>query len=410
MSELQIITDSLAQRIRRPVNFDDPEMRLLTHSVQAGDIDSGRLATILQRRVPEKVIAWVRSLRVADATGLVRLPANPELGTLARICVPIRWHGTLLGYLWVIDADSSLTAEDLDVVNSSAEAAGSILYRESLREQLERGRERELLRDLLSDAPDFRRYAADELVKEDLFVEGITAVLVARPVLAENTIWDDDLQLVVMECLDQLRRSRPPRRSLQLVRPDQAVFVLSPADRKRGSEEVQALGRRLYAMMMDRASTLGLKGLLVGIGEQQHSLQEVVRSYHQALQAARVAESVAAFGPVVEWSRLGIYQLLSQFPMERITSDALPLGLVTLLKHSRRAWLVETLERYLDNGGDAQATANDLALHRASLYYRLQKIEEIASVDLRRGEDRLILHLGLKLARLAGILPHYSSH
>jgi DNA-binding PucR family transcriptional regulator len=63
--------------------------------------------------------------------------------------------------------------------------------------------------------------------------------------------------------------------------------------------------------------------------------------------------------------------------------------------------LVETLERYLDFGCDAQRTAADLGLHRTSLYQRLEKIHDIAFVDLRDGEQRLALHLSLKLARLA---------
>lgn len=62
--------------------------------------------------------------------------------------------------------------------------------------------------------------------------------------------------------------------------------------------------------------------------------------------------------------------------------------------------LARTLETYLDLAGNAQATAKALRLHRATLYYRLQRIEELARADLKDGNDRLMLHLGLKLARL----------
>jgi DNA-binding PucR family transcriptional regulator len=49
--------------------------------------------------------------------------------------------------------------------------------------------------------------------------------------------------------------------------------------------------------------------------------------------------------------------------------------------------------------------AEQLALHRASLYYRLKKIEDIVGIDLRSGDDRLAAHLSLKALRLAGALP-----
>ena len=64
-----------------------------------------------------------------------------------------------------------------------------------------------------------------------------------------------------------------------------------------------------------------------------------------------------------------------------------------------------TLETYLDLAGDAKASAERLSLHRGTLYYRLQKAERIAGVDMRSGGDRLALHLGFKLARLLGLYP-----
>ena len=42
-------------------------------------------------------------------------------------------------------------------------------------------------------------------------------------------------------------------------------------------------------------------------------------------------------------------------------------------------------------------------MHRTSVYYRIGRIEEVAGVDLENGEDRLALHLAIKIARLAGL-------
>jgi DNA-binding PucR family transcriptional regulator len=50
-------------------------------------------------------------------------------------------------------------------------------------------------------------------------------------------------------------------------------------------------------------------------------------------------------------------------------------------------------------------TAAELFVQRGSLYHRLSRIEKITGVDLANGEDRLLLHLGLKAARLLGRLP-----
>jgi DNA-binding PucR family transcriptional regulator len=66
---------------------------------------------------------------------------------------------------------------------------------------------------------------------------------------------------------------------------------------------------------------------------------------------------------------------------------------------------VDTLETYLDTAGDARASATRLNVHRTSLYYRLSRIEQISGISMISGGDRLSMHLGIKLARLLGLLP-----
>ena len=63
--------------------------------------------------------------------------------------------------------------------------------------------------------------------------------------------------------------------------------------------------------------------------------------------------------------------------------------------------MLEALEGLLENGGDVAEAARALHLHRASLYRRLARVEEITGFDLSRGDDRLLAHLGLRLYRLA---------
>ena len=78
--------------------------------------------------------------------------------------------------------------------------------------------------------------------------------------------------------------------------------------------------------------------------------------------------------------------------------EDLPDGLRRLLAGDES--LVRTLEAYLDHAGDVKRTAAALSLHRGGLYYRLRRIEEVAGVNLHDGEDRLLCHLALRLARL----------
>ncbi|MFE0476102.1 helix-turn-helix domain-containing protein [Streptomyces sp. NPDC058947] len=55
--------------------------------------------------------------------------------------------------------------------------------------------------------------------------------------------------------------------------------------------------------------------------------------------------------------------------------------------------LFTTAKPYLDRAGDARAAAAELGLHRASMYHRVRRIEDITRLDLSDGQHRLLLHL-----------------
>jgi len=112
------------------------------------------------------------------------------------------------------------------------------------------------------------------------------------------------------------------------------------------------------------------------------------------------AQTAASLGPrlgrdVVRWEELGAYQLLAP-----LAGAPLPASLQRLLDHPDGELLVATLEAYLDRAGDAQATAAALFIHRTTLYHRLRRIAEVSGADLRDGDDRLALHVGLRILRL----------
>ena len=62
------------------------------------------------------------------------------------------------------------------------------------------------------------------------------------------------------------------------------------------------------------------------------------------------------------------------------------------------AQLIETLRSYLRNACAATATANELFVHRSTLLYRLERIEEVGQVDLSDPDVRFHLDLSLRLS------------
>ncbi|WP_214324253.1 PucR family transcriptional regulator [Nonomuraea sediminis] len=388
MGDLQKLTDRIGERLARSVAIDDPRMRLQSYSPHYGAVDEQRLASILHRQANPEAIAWAHDHDVQRATGWRRVPGNPGLGMLSRVCVPIRFHRLHLGYLWIIDADESLTPGELRYAEHGAREAADIMYRDGLVSDLQRARERELIRDLLDEDHAIRTQALSGLAEDALMeIDSAAQVLVLDTTLPAG---DGDRAGRADLALATARRLVPQRRSLHLVRPDHAILVVTCGRGVRTEDLAARIGA-------EYGRDTGL--FRVGIGDEVASAAATHVSYRQALQAVRVGQVLAREG-MVTWSGLGIYRLLVELKVDESGLDLLHPALTRLAEHR----LLETLEVYLDLAGDAKATAEHLQVHRTTLYHRLSRIEEIGGVSLRSGTDRLTLHLGLKLGHLSGRL------
>ena len=132
-----------------------------------------------------------------------------------------------------------------------------------------------------------------------------------------------------------------------------------------------------------------------GLGEPRTGLAELGTVWQEASAAARAALAEPRLGPVAEWSLIGPYRLLTSLSPQTVHDSA-----VAPLLSPAQQELARTAEVYLDCAGQAGRTAAELGIHRQTLYYRLSRVEQLTGLDLDDGEDRLLLHMALKGARL----------
>ncbi|NDZ69292.1 PucR family transcriptional regulator, partial [Streptomyces cyaneofuscatus] len=126
-------------------------------------------------------------------------------------------------------------------------------------------------------------------------------------------------------------------------------------------------------------------------------LDALPASWREATAAARAARAETRLGPVARWSAIGPYRLLTALP--GTGTDPADPAVAALLTPLHKE-LAHTAEVFLDCAGQASRTAAELGVHRQTLYYRLSRIEQITGLDLGDGEDRLLLHMAVKRARL----------
>jgi len=399
LEELQQLAEGLADQLQRSVAIDDPQIRLLVHTAHRDEtVDQFRVDSILQLVGAAEVVEWVFSHDIAQAIAPVRIPANAGLGAIARVCVPVRCQGVLLGYLWLLDAQQSLTDEELDLAMECANAAGQVLFRDRWLDDARRARERELVRDLLASDETARESAVRQLVASDRLQSDGHVTAISWRIRA----WPgEDTDVALELALQRATRRLAPFRTIWLTRSDATGVLLVCARQTPSLERMQEVAdsvhREFTSVLGDGAS------IQIGLGTTVPNLSTAFRSYGCAEDAVQVATRIPGFPQVLAWESLGIYRLLVQLPLDELRENAIPPGLLNLIETERTGVLVETLEVFLDEAGRVPETVERLCVHRTSLYHRLNRIEQATGMSLSNGADRLSLHLGLKLARLTGL-------
>ena len=193
----------------------------------------------------------------------------------------------------------------------------------------------------------------------------------------------------------------PPHTLAATARTDNVVLViaLQPVDTTSPERVADRISRALGALV---AGGVLEAPPLVSFGEVVTDGASVARSYRHAVAASRIAAAVPdlAVEPL-GWESLGVYQTLVHIPADELGCNSMDERIRRL---EERPELLHTLEIYLELAGDVKRTTEELALHRASLYYRLGKVETIAEIDLKVGADRIGAYLAIKSLRLWGRL------
>ncbi len=193
--------------------------------------------------------------------------------------------------------------------------------------------------------------------------------------------------------------SNHPRPALVHIYGNQHLVMFQALKNNEDMDSAHQLGRRIreqVEMEFPEATLIG------GVSGPAMTLGDWPAAYEQALQAMELAERLNLTSQFVEFSSLGIYRLLYDlegFDQVRRFTDEIMRPLVEYDEQNRGS-LVKTVEAYFDHHGNISQTAESLFVHRNTLLYRMDRIEELTGLNLTQSNMRLALHLSLKLWQL----------
>ncbi|MDN0199621.1 helix-turn-helix domain-containing protein [Streptomyces sp. S.PNR 29] len=397
LGDYQELVDELSELLGVPATLENRDFELIAFGAydSEGDLDPSaldpvRTRSILTRRSTAAVRAWFEGFGITRATDPVRIPPTPEAGVYrGRICLPVRHRGVVFGYVWLLDDDPGPTEQQLAAAMEVTPRIGALLADEA-----QHGAD--LSRELRAVLTAERGWQGDMAVAELRTALGARADALHTVVCV--TPWpsaDPDDAPSVRTVPGATALCTVPwgatAQSLALLVRLRSADVLTPAV----SAAARLLERARSGSGPDTKASPA--GPAAGIAAARTGIAELGAAWREASAAARAARAEPRLGPVAEWASIGPFRLLTSLSPETARDPV-----VHALLSPAHQELARTAEVYLDCAGQAGRTAAELGIHRQTLYYRLSRVEQLTGLDLDDGEDRLLLHMALKGARLQG--------
>ncbi|MEU9084068.1 helix-turn-helix domain-containing protein [Streptomyces sp. NPDC048357] len=441
--DYQDLVDEISALLGAPATLENRDFRLIAFGAHDSDddlaMDPVRTRSILTRQSTAAVRSWFEGFGIARATGPVRIPAAPDAGVFrGRICLPVRFRGIVQGYVWLLDQEPGTPGPDPAALAAAMEVAqriGVLLAEEAkagadLSREFQavltagRGWQQDMavaaLRAALGPGGDGLHAAvcvAPWSGEAPASVPGAAAVCLVprRGGGGDEPGAAGDLALAVLLRLRStdaltpaltavarlLPRAAEPARTAGAGTAGAAGAAAAAggtgAASGAGAPAKAAAGSTAAAKAKARATPAAApaRRMTAGVADPVRGLAELPAAWEQAVAAARAAVAQPRLGPVAQWSAIGPYRLLATLAADPVDDPAAR----ALLTPAHRE-LARTAEVFLDCAGQAGRAAAALGIHRQTLYYRLARVEQLTGLDLDEGEDRLLLHMALKAARL----------
>ncbi|SEF41921.1 purine catabolism regulatory protein [Caloramator fervidus] len=137
---------------------------------------------------------------------------------------------------------------------------------------------------------------------------------------------------------------------------------------------------------------------MVGFGRCYKGVENIKASFKEAQKAIKAIDILKERN-VVFYENLGIYKLLCSDEIADELKDFYKTTIEALEDYDRKksTEFVKTLKAYFECNGNLKKMSEVLYTHYNTILYRLQRIKQITGLDVEKENDRISLHLALKI-------------
>ncbi len=388
------LINAMARLTNKAVIIQDKRLRILYSTVQPQLVAQWDDIESFLKKEDNLPIEFQDRHRVSEVDTAVVMQSLPTPG-LARLVSPVITKDIGRGYLTIVGHDEDLDDIDLLVCEHGAAACALEMAKaKAVSDTEKRLRGTFLDRLLIGDVSQQEAIRQGERFEHDMMQTHIAIVLSWQ---GENTPSTRRLETLVNATISAQKAAALVWQRER----EQEVLVFHATSPK---DPIDSSLKLANAFSKDIRRQFPQHKVAVGLGQAARDINAWRTSYRDATQALELAVRLQAETPLYIGD-LGVYQLILSLSDREKLKEFCERTLGTLIEYDMRqhADLIKTLEAFFNCHGNLSQTAEALIVHRNTLLYRMNRINEIAEIDLNRPETRLALHLALTIRRLLAL-------
>ena len=393
---LEEFADVISEILQCSITIEDANHRLLAYSTHDERTDPARIATIMGRRVPEKVInsLWKEGIIPALLKDCepIRVKRIDDIGLGDRVAISIWNKEDVLGFIWALEIEKSLTEQDCTLLKRAAEAVKSKVLQLQTRKNKQEERSQEFFWKLLTGHMQIN----EEIIRNFHMLHITPASLFAVAVFhfEQEITSEEEKQISYL-----LKTSQHLKVLLYTIDRNQLILLTSLDDVDQPFHEINSFVETFVHKMAKR---FGIKSIRPAFSSIYSDYQKIGKAYKETLTVLSIKEKFPSeTASIHSYQNMGIYQLIDLLLEKRKHEEYENQTLQKLHEYDRKynCNLVETLEVFLNKDSNVSAVAKALNIHANTLSYRLKRICEISEINLKDPNQKMMLYLDLKLQK-----------
>ena len=162
--------------------------------------------------------------------------------------------------------------------------------------------------------------------------------------------------------------------------------------------------RKIAESIVDTINAELMLQVYVGIGTPTESLNDIARSFSEAQLALEIGRVFENDQYILGYDTMGIGRLIYQLPSklcELFLDEIFKKESIDVLDEET----LQTIFKFFENNLNVSETSRQLFVHRNTLVYRLDKIERLTGLDLRKFDDAVVFKVAILVNKYLNANP-----